>query len=45
VFGLIGILLTFATVVEHSAHKHAAEGNAAHPGTSGATPPLNPKLR
>jgi len=30
VFGLIGILLSSAVILEHSTHKHAAEG-AAHP--------------
>ncbi len=31
VFGLIGILLSTAVILEHSTHKHAAEGAAAHP--------------
>src|SRR5450759_4982753 len=45
VFGLIGILLTVAVILEQSKHKRAAKGDAAHPVTSGATPSLNPKLR
>jgi hypothetical protein len=45
VFGLIGILLTVAVVLEHSKHAHAAKGDAAHPVTSDAAPSLNPKLR
>jgi uncharacterized membrane protein len=44
VFGLIGILLSAAVILEHSTHAHAAKGDAAHPGTSGAAPSPNPKL-
>jgi hypothetical protein len=43
VFGLIGILLSAAVILEHSTHAHAAK-DAAHPGTSGAAPSPNPKL-
>jgi hypothetical protein len=31
VFGLIGILLSTAVILEHSTHRHAAKGAAAHP--------------
>ncbi len=44
VFGLIGILLTSAVILEHSKLAHAAKGNAAHPVTPGAAPSPNPKL-
>jgi len=44
VFGLIGILLTAAVILEHSAHARAAKRNAAHPVTSGAVNSLKPKL-
>jgi len=44
VFGLIGILLTAAMILEHKTHAHAAKGDAAHPGTSGAVSPLHPKI-
>ena len=44
VFGVIGILLTVAVVLEQSKLKHAAKGDAAHSVTSGAAPSLNPKL-
>ncbi|MGA2201389.1 MAG: hypothetical protein ABSG40_05445 [Terriglobales bacterium] len=44
VFGLIGILLTAAMILEHSAHARAAKRNAAHPVTSGAANSLKPKL-
>jgi hypothetical protein len=45
VFGVIGILLTVAVVLEQSKLKRAAKGDAAHSVTSGAAPSLNPKLR
>jgi hypothetical protein len=45
VFGVIGILLTVAVILEQSKLKRTAKDNAAHPVTSGATPSLNPKLR
>jgi len=45
VFGLIGILLTAAVVLENSKRARVARSNAAHPVTSGAVPTLNPKLR
>jgi hypothetical protein len=45
VFGVIGILLTAAMVVEHKAHAHAAKGDAAQPASSGAGSSLHPKLR
>ncbi|MGO9650034.1 MAG: hypothetical protein ACLPOO_18510 [Terriglobales bacterium] len=44
VFGLIGILLTVAVVLEQSKHARAAKGNAAHPVPAGAAPSLHPKL-
>ena len=31
VFGLIGILLATAVILEHSTHKYAAKDAAAHP--------------
>ena len=31
VFGVIGILLSSAVILEQSTHKHAAKGDAAHP--------------
>jgi hypothetical protein len=31
VFGLIGILLSTAVILEHSPHRHVAKGAAAHP--------------
>jgi hypothetical protein len=45
VFGLIGILLTVAVILEQSKLKRVAKGDAAHPVTSSGTPSLNPKLR
>jgi hypothetical protein len=46
IFGLIGILLTAATVLEHRAHAHAGQGADAHfantTATSGAAS-LKPK--
>ena len=45
VFGVIGILLTVAVVLEQSKLKRAAKGDAARSVTSGAAPSLNPKLR
>ncbi len=45
VFGVIGILLTTAMIMEHSKRKHTAMEAAAHAVPAGATPPLNPKLR
>jgi len=44
IFGLIGILLTTAMIMEHSKRKHLAQGNAAHP-VAGAASSLDPKLR
>jgi hypothetical protein len=44
VFGLIGILLTAAMILEHSKRKRSAKDDAAHPVTSGAVPSLHPKL-
>ncbi len=51
VFGLIGILLTTAMILEHRKHAHATQGDAAHSSTtaattigiSGAAPSLKPK--
>ena len=42
VFGLIGILLIVAVVLEHRTQARAAKDNAAHPVTADATPSLNP---
>ena len=44
IFGLIGILLTVAVILEQSKLKRAAKGDAAHPVTSGTAPSLNAKL-
>ena len=44
VFGVIGILLTVAVVLEHK-QTHYAKGDPVHAAPSGATPSLNPKLR
>jgi hypothetical protein len=43
VFGLIGILLTAAVVLENSKRARVARSNAAHPVASGAVPSLHPK--
>ena len=40
VFGLIGILLSSAVILEHSTHRHATKGDAAHPGPPALPPPL-----
>ncbi len=45
VFGLIGLLLTAAVILEQHKHARAAKGNAAPPVSSGVTPSFNPKLR
>ena len=45
IFGLIGILLTTAMVMEHSKRKHSIPGDAAHPVTSCAASSFDPKLR
>jgi hypothetical protein len=42
VFGVIGILLTVAVVLEHRTVTHAAEKDAAHPVTADATLSPNP---
>jgi hypothetical protein len=42
VFGLIGILLIVAVVMEHSTQARAAKTNAARPVTADATPSPNP---
>lgn len=42
VFGLIGILLTAAMVLEHRKHAHAAE-DAAHPVVASTATSLKPK--
>jgi hypothetical protein len=44
VFGLIGILLAAAVLLEQSTLAHVHKGNVAHPATSGAPSP-NPRLR
>ncbi len=41
IFGLIGILLTTAMILEHRKHTHAIHGEAAPAVTSGTAPPLN----
>jgi hypothetical protein len=43
VFGLIGILLAAAVVLEHSKHKRLDQVAVAHSGPSG-TPSLHPKV-
>jgi hypothetical protein len=45
VFGLIGILLAAAVLLEQSNLAHAHRGNTAHPVSPGANPSPNPKLR
>jgi hypothetical protein len=45
VFGLIGILLTAAMILEHSKRKRFKQDDAAHPVSSAVAPSLNPKLR
>ena len=45
VFGLIGILLTAAVVLEHSKRSHLIKGATAHPLPSGAAPPFIPPFR
>jgi len=45
VFGLIGILLTAAVILEQSKLKRLAKWNAAHSVPSGVTPSFNPKPR
>jgi len=44
IFGLIGILLTAAVILQQSKLKRAAKGDAAHPAASGAAPSLHPKV-
>ena len=43
VFGLIGILLTTAMILEHRKHAHGAQGDTAHPAAAGTAPSLKPK--
>jgi len=43
VFGLIGILLTAAMILEHRKHAHATNGDAAHAVAAGTAPSLKPK--
>lgn len=45
VFGIIGILLSAAVVLENSKRKHPGKGDAEPSVPSGAAPTLNPKLR
>ena len=45
VFGLIGILLAAAVILEQSKSKRKDKGDAADSVTSGVPPYLNPKLR
>ena len=44
IFGLIGILLTAATVLEHRAHAHAAQGAAGHFATTAAATAVGQKV-
>jgi len=44
IFGLIGILLTAAVILQQSKLKRTAKGDAAHPVASGAAPSLHPKV-
>lgn len=43
VFGLIGILLTAAMILEHRKHTHAAQGDAPHAVAAGTAPSFKPK--
>ena len=43
IFGLIGILLTAATVLEHRTHAHAVQAGTAHSVASGVASSLKPK--
>jgi uncharacterized integral membrane protein len=43
IFGLIGILLTTAMILEHRKHTHDVQGDAAPAGTSSTAPSLKPK--
>ena len=43
-FGLIGILLAVAVMMEHSKAEHPARRNLSHPVTSGVAASLSPKL-
>jgi hypothetical protein len=45
VFGIIGILLAAAVILENSSHVHAAKVNIARPVNSGTIPSPNPKPR
>jgi len=45
VFGVIGILLASAVILENSSHVHAAKVNIAHSVTFGTPPSPNPKLQ
>jgi hypothetical protein len=45
VFGIIGILLSAAVVLEQSTRKHSHQGTAEPSLASGVAPTLNPKLR
>jgi len=44
VFGLIGILLIAAVILEHSTLPRAARTDALHPVTSGIAPTVNPNF-
>ena len=44
VFGVIGILLTAAMILEHSKHAHLAKANATHSVPPGVAHPLSPKV-
>ena len=44
VFGLIGILLTAAVVMENSKRARVARSNAAHPVAGDPVPSFHPKL-
>jgi len=44
VFGLIGILLAVAVILEQSKRARLAKSNALHPVPSGVAPSLHPKV-
>ena len=44
VFGIIGILLAAAVIVENSTRARVARGNAARSANTGAVPTLHPRV-
>jgi hypothetical protein len=44
IFGLIGIMLVVAMLLEHSTLARAAKSEASHPQTTGAAPVLSPNF-